>query len=194
MARTSAPAALDEDRRRADDPSAQSSDHEHDHDDAHAFAWPEALRMGLVALAAVALWFTVWEPYRSVSVIGALGLAIGGWPIFKEAFENLIDRRMTMELSMTIAIVAAAAIGELFTALVITLFVLLAEGLEGMTVQRGRHAIRDLLEFLPRQLSMRRAGSLRTVSADELGIGDAILVNPGGQVPVDGHVLAGPSC
>ena len=193
MARTSAPAALDEDRRRADDPSAQSSDHEHDHDDAHAFAWPEALRMGLVALAAAAVWFRVWEPYRSVSVIGAVGLAIGGWPIFKEAFANLIERRMTMELSMTIAIVAAAAIGEFFTALVITLFVLVAEVLEGMTVQRGRRAIRDLLEFLPREVSVRRAGSVRAVSAAELGIGDTILVNPGGRVPVDGTVLGGHS-
>ena len=193
MARTSAPAALDEDRRRADDPSAQSSDHEHDHDDAHAFAWPEALRMGLVALAAAAVWFRVWEPYRSVSVIGAVGLAIGGWPIFKEAFANLIELRMTMELSMTIAIVAAAAIGEFFTALVITLFVLVAEVLEGMTVQRGRRAIRDLLEFLPREVSVRRAGSVRAVSAAELGIGDTILVNPGGRVPVDGTVLAGHS-
>ena len=193
MARTSAPAALGEDRRRGHDPSGQSPDHEHDHDDAHAFGWPEAVRMGLVALAAAALWFRVWEPYRSVSVIGALGLAIGGWPIFKEAFENLIDRRMTMELSMTIAIVAAAAIGELFTALVITLFVLAAEELEGMTVQRGRRAIRDLLEFLPREVSVRRAGSVRAVSADQLGIGDAILVNPGGRVPVDGTVLGGHS-
>src|SRR5205809_1997498 len=193
MARTSAPAALDEDRRRADDPSGQSPDHEHDHDDAHAFAWPEALRMGLVALAAAAVWFRVWEPYRSVSVIGAVGLAIGGWPIFKEAFANLIELRMTMELSMTIAIVAAAAIGELFTALVITLVVRAAEVLEGMTVQRGRRAIRDLLEFLPREVSVRRAGSVRAVSADELGIGDAILVNPGGRVPVDGTVLAGHS-
>ncbi len=193
MARTSAPAALDEDRRRADDPSGQSPDHEHDHDDAHAFAWPEALRMGLVALAAAAVWFRVWEPYRSVSAIGAVDIAIGGWPIFKEAFENLIDRRMTMELSMAIAIVAAAAIGEFFTALVITLFVLVAEVLEGMTVQRGRRAIRDLLEFLPREVSVRRAGSVRAVSADELRIGDAILVNPGGRVPVDGTVLAGHS-
>jgi len=193
MARTSAPAALDEDRRRADDPSGQSSDHEHDHDDAHAFAWPEALRMGLVALAAAAVWFRVWEPYRSVSVIGAVGLAIGGWPIFKEAFANLIELRMTMELSMTIAIVAAAAIGEFFTALVITLFVLVAEVLEGMTVQRGRRAIRDLLEFLPREVSVRRAGSVRAVSAAELGIGDTILVNPGGRVPVDGTVLGGHS-
>ena len=192
-ARTTAPAALDEDRRRAHGRHGPASDHEHDHDDAHAFAWPEALRIGLVALAAAALWFRVWEPYRSVSVIGALGLAIGGWPIFKEAFENLIDRRMTMELSMAIAIVAAAAIGEFFTALVITLFVLVAEVLEGMTVQRGRRAIRDLLEFLPREVSVRRAGSVRAVSAAELGIGDAILVNPGGRVPVDGTVLAGHS-
>src|SRR5207253_632329 len=84
----------------------------------------------------------------------------------------------------------AAAIGELFTALVITLFVLAAEVLEGMTVQRGRRAIRDLLEFLPREVSVRRAGSVCAVSADELGIGDAILVNPGGQVPVDGTVLS----
>ena len=81
-ARTTAPAALGEDRRGAHDSSGQSSDH--DHDDAHAFAWPEALRMGLVALAAAALWFRIWEPYRNMSVIGALGLAIGGWPILKQ--------------------------------------------------------------------------------------------------------------
>ena len=78
------------------------------------------------------------------------------WPIFKEAFLNLISR-MTMELSMTIAIVAAASIGEFFTALVISLFVLVAEVLERMTVSRGRHAIRDLLDFLPRSVSVRRA-------------------------------------
>src|SRR2546425_7280362 len=121
-ARPTAPAALDEDRRRAHGRHGQDPDHEHEHEDARAFAWTEALRIGLVALAAAALWFRVWEPYRSVSVIGALGLAIGGWPIFKEAFENLIDRRMTMELSMAIAIVAAAAIGAVLTPCGITRF------------------------------------------------------------------------
>ncbi|MEO2037983.1 MAG: HAD-IC family P-type ATPase, partial [Martelella sp.] len=100
---------------------------------------------------------------------------------------------MTMELSMTIAIVAAAAIGEFFTALVITLFVLVAEVLEGLTVGRGRKAIRDLLEFLPREVSVRRSGSIRSVSAEELSVGDAILVAPGGRIPVDGAVLSGHS-
>jgi Cd2+/Zn2+-exporting ATPase/Cu+-exporting ATPase len=62
-----------------------------------------------------------------------------------------------------------------------------------MTVSRGRHAIRDLLEFLPRSVSVRRSSGVREVAADELKIGDAVLVNPGGRVPVDGIVIAGHS-
>jgi Cd2+/Zn2+-exporting ATPase/Cu+-exporting ATPase len=169
----------------------QASAHDHDHD--HAFEWPEMLRIALVALAAAGVWWRVWEPFPAVSVLGLIGLAVGGWPIFSEALENLIARRMTMELSMSIAIVAAAAISEFFTALVITLFVLVAEVLEGMTVSRGRDAIRDLLDFLPRAVSVRRGGAVAEVEAEALQVGDAVLVNPGGRIPVDGVVIAGDS-
>jgi len=172
-------------------PAAAEQDQEQDH--AHGFAWLEAARIAFVAIAAAAIWFRVWEPIPSVSLIGIIGLLVGGWPIFKEALENIVARRMTMELSMTIAIVAAAAIGEFFTALVIALFVLVAEVLEGMTVSRGRHAIRDLLDFLPRSVSIRRSGGVRDVDSAELRVGDAVLVNPGGRVPVDGTVLSGHS-
>lgn len=90
---------------------------------------------------------TGWFP--RISVIGVAATLIGGYPIFKEAVENIVERKMTMELSMTIALVSALAIGEFFTALVITGFVLAAEVLEGLTVGRGRRAIQDLLDFLP---------------------------------------------
>ena len=166
---------------------------EHEHAPHHAFEWPEALRIALVALAAAAVWFRIWEPFRRFSVSGAIGLLIGGWPIIREAAENILARRMTMEVSMSIAIIAAAAIGEFFTALIITLFVLVAEVLEGMTVARGRHAIRDLLEFLPRSVSVRRVSGVAVVEAQELRVGDAVLVNPGGRVPVDGTVIQGHS-
>ena len=170
---------------------------EHDHDlqqeHEHGFSWTEAARIVLVALAAAAVWWRVWEPFTAVSLIGVLGLAVGGWPIFAEALENLLARRMTMELSMTLAIVAAAAIAQFFTALIITLFVLVAEVLEGMTVSRGRRAIRELLDFLPRAIAVRRAGAVAEIDAAELAPGDAVLVNPGGRIPVDGTVIAGHS-
>src|SRR5246127_3408340 len=100
----------------------------------------ELIRIIGTALVAAAVWFRVWEPFPRVSVLGLLGTLIGGWPIFHEAWENIRERRMTMELSMTIALLAALAIGEFFTALVITGFVLAAEVLEGLTVGRGRTA------------------------------------------------------
>ena len=131
--------------------------------------------------------------YRCLALSASQGYLIGGWPIYKEALENLIAKRMTMELSMSIAIIAAAAISEFFTALVITLFVLVAEVLEGLTVSRGRRAIRDLLDFLPRAVSVRRAGGISEVDADMLAVGDAVLVNPGGRIPIDGTVIAGHS-
>ncbi len=189
--RTIAPGA----HRRTPEPQDQAGQepHEHGEDHEHAVEWPELLRIIVVAFAAAAVWWRLWEPFRGPSLVGVVGLLIGGWPIFKEALENLFARRMTMELSMSIAIIAAAAISEFFTALVITLFVLIAEVLEGMTVSRGRRAIRDLLDFLPRAVSVRRAGAVAEVDADSLAVGDAVLVNPGGRIPVDGTVIAGHS-
>src|ERR1700686_346221 len=107
--------------------------------------------------------------------------------------ENLRERRMTMELSMMIALVAALAIGEFFTALVITAFVLGAEVLEGLTVDRGRRAIQDLLDYLPPTASVRRTGGVREISLAEVKVGDVVLVAPGGRIPVDGTVRSGHS-
>ena len=164
-----------------------------EHDSGSSFTWIEAARIVAVAIAAVLVRLHALEPWPHISVIGIAGVLIGGWPIFEEAFEHVAARRMTMELSMAIAIVAAAAISEYFTALIITLFVLVAEVLEGMTVSRGRRAIRDLLDFIPRTVTVRRDGSGREISASELKPGDAVLVNPGAQVPVDGIVIGGHS-
>src|SRR5581483_6876638 len=113
----------------------------------------------------------VWEPFPHISVIGIAATLIGGYPIFKEAFENIVERKMTMELSMTIALLSALAIREFFTALVITGFVLAAEVIEGLTVGRGRQAIKRLVDFLPRTVLVRRESNLVEIPVEELRIG-----------------------
>lgn len=153
----------------------------------------EALRIAAAAVAAALVWFRVWEPFATVSVFGVIGTLIGIYPILKEAAENVMERRMTMELSMAIAMLAAVAIGEFFTALVIILFVLIAEVLEGLTIRRGRAAIKDLLDFLPRAVTVRRNGATNEVPAESVSVGDLVEVNPGGKIPVDGLVIEGSS-
>ncbi|MGC2766300.1 MAG: cation-translocating P-type ATPase, partial [Candidatus Acidiferrum sp.] len=150
-------------------------------------------RVLFVAMAAAAIWFLGGARNRYVTGVGVICAVVGGFPIFHEAYENIIQRRMTMELSMAIAIVAALAIREIFTALVITLFVLVAEILEGLTVGRGRTAIRHLVGLLPTTATVRRNESWRDVETKEIAGGDIVLVKPGTRIPVDGLVVGGHS-
>lgn len=150
-------------------------------------------RLLFIAVAAGAIWFLHGAQAPYVTGIGIICTLAGGFPIFHEAYENITQRRMTMELSMTIAIVAALAIREIFTALIITGFVLVAEILESLTVARGRRAIQRLVDLLPRTAVVRRHGEWKEMGIDEISAGSEVLVRPGSRVPVDGKVLRGHS-
>src|SRR5579872_2633451 len=77
-------------------------DHEHDHDEEeHGVGLTDVALAGVVALAALASWLELWQHFASFDVIALVATLLGGIPIFKEAFEALLKRRMTMELSMT---------------------------------------------------------------------------------------------
>src|ERR1019366_8307936 len=86
-------------------------DHEGEHGHEYGHVEPfDLIRIAVTAIVAGFVWFRAWEPFPHVSLIGIVGVLFGGWPIFHEAFENLRERRMTMELSMTIALLAALGI------------------------------------------------------------------------------------
>jgi len=167
--------------------------HEVADEGAFRLEWTEAVRIVFVFLAAAAVWLHLWEPFPTFSLIGIIAAVIGGYPIYHEAFESMLERRMTMELSMTIAIAAALIIGEYVTALVIIAFVLIAEILEELTVGRGRKAIHDLLNLLPAVASVKRNGRIEDLRAEELRPGDLIVAKPGSRISVDGVVTGGHS-
>ncbi|MBU8896040.1 cation-translocating P-type ATPase [Corallococcus sp. M34] len=169
-------------------------DPEHDHEaHAHGAEMAEWVRIGLVALAALVSGVGLWRPVARVDVVALAAAVLGGYPIYREALGSLLKRRMTMELSMTIAIGAALAIGEAFTACVIVLFVLVAEVLEHLTVSRGRHAIEHLLGLMPQEAAIARDGATVAVRIGEVQAGDVVLVRPGSRLPVDGVVCGGHS-
>ncbi len=146
---------------------------------------------GVTALTALLSWSGTswWLPIP----VAIFGLIVGCWPILAEAWSDVRSRRMSMELSMLIAILAAALIGQWVTALVITTFVLAAEILEDLSMDRGRDALTDLMSYLPTQVQVRDGNTLRSVDLDQVRADDVVMVLPGGRVPVDGTVLEGRS-
>jgi len=171
-------------------------EHTHEHEESghdHQGGVAEYVRLGLMALVIVASltgWWRHWMPRDWLAFAATI---IGGFPIFKEAWENLRKRRMTMELSMTLALVAALCIGQFLTALVIAFFVLFAELVEGYTVGGGRRAIQTLIDALPRQVRVRRAGQERELGTNEVAAGETIIIRPGERIPADGVVSKGHS-
>ncbi|HVH71472.1 MAG TPA: cation-translocating P-type ATPase, partial [Candidatus Dormibacteraeota bacterium] len=151
--------------------------------------WLELARIAFVTICAAAVGFAA--PY--FKLIGAAGVAVGVYPIAREALDDLLEPKMTMELSMLIALCAALVIGELFTALVIIAFVLAAEVIEGLTVRRGRTAIRNLLDLLPSTASLVSGGQVIDIPVSGVRSDDLTLVRPGERIPVDGKVEAGSS-
>jgi len=172
--------------------SQERLDHDGHDPDIHTERWDYA-RIGLVALAAAACSLGIGRTAAGLDVIAVAATLFGGYPIFREAFSAVADRRMTMELSMTIALAAALTVGEFFTALVILLFVLVAEVLEKLTVGRGRRAIKDLLDLLPRTVTVRDGSATREAPAAEVRPGDVVVAKPGARLPVDGVVISGNS-
>ncbi len=89
-----------------------------------------------------------------------------------------------------------AADGELYfeaSAVIITL-VLLGKHLETKAKRATGLAIRQLMGLRPLRASVRQAdGTLRTVPAAEVAVGDLVAVRPGERVPVDGEVVDGGS-
>lgn len=175
-----------------------AGDGEHDleqHESAHEHhgGMSEYIRLALMALVVIASVSGWWRHWMSRDWLAFAATLIGGFPIFKEAWENLCKRRMTMELSMTLALVAALCIGQFLTALVIAFFVLFAELVEGYTVGGGRRAIQNLIDALPRQVRVRRGGQEHELATNEVAAGEIIIIRPGERIPADGIVTKGHS-
>ncbi|OLO76356.1 ATPase [Actinomyces oris] len=173
--------------------------------------WADVVRIAVVGLAALGAWVAeaTGTPGWAVGAVGAVVLAVGCWSLLVEAAGDLRERRMSMELSMLLAIVAAAVIGEWVTALAVTVFALCAEVLEELSMDRGRDALTDLMSFLPQTVRVvgtpvatesaesaeaaesSQSSGVTEVPLDEVRPGQVIALSPGGRVPVDGVVRTG---
>ena len=156
----------------------------------------DIMRIAVVGLATLGTWAAgaAGTPSWVVGAVGVPALVVGCWPLVVEAAGDLRERRMSMELSMLLAIVAAAVIGEWVTALAVTVFALCAEVLEDLSMDRGRDALTDLMSFLPqtaRVVTGPHTDEASEVPLDEVRPGQVIALSPGGRVPVDGVVRTG---
>ncbi|HKM79249.1 MAG TPA: cation-transporting P-type ATPase, partial [Candidatus Bathyarchaeia archaeon] len=151
----------------------------------------ELLRLTLMGLAALFSWLGLWRHFLPIDLVALASTLIGGYPIYKETFESLRHKKINMEVSMALAIFASLLIGQFTAAAVIAFFVILAELLEEMAVDKGRATILRLEEATPKTALVKRTGVEVSVDLRTLSAGEIVIVRDGERIPVDGVIIRG---
>lgn len=105
---------------------------------------------------------------------------VPGFSVLEKAVRNIAHGQVFDEnFLMTIASIAAFAIGQYPEAVEVILFYQVGELFEKIAVGRSRQAVSDLLDLCPDEATVLRDGKPETVLVDEVEVGEHILVRPG---------------
>ena len=133
--------------------------------------------------------------YPQLFNIAMLTVAVmGGIPIVLRAVSALRYKIISIELLVSIAVISAIVISEFSEAGIVIWLFTIGDVLEAMTLAKTRNAIKALVQMAPKKAIKITDDITKTqqeVAIDDVVVGDQLLVKPGSQVPVDGHVING---
>ena len=144
-------------------------------------------------LAGVVVDRTHVAPHAVADALWGVSAVTGGWFAARSSLGALMRLRFDVNLLMILAAVGAASIGYLFEAAVLMFLFSLSNTLEVYTMGRTRHALRALLKLRPARALVQRDGREVEVAAEDVRVGERVVVRPGEAIPVDGVVVAGGS-
>ena len=122
-----------------------------------------------------------------------IAIVFCGLPILKEAAIGLITEfDIRADVLVSLALIAAVAIGEYFAAGEVALIMQIGGLLEELTVKRAQAGLERLVAMTPETARIVGPDGTETViPAEEVKAGDTVRVIPGEKVPVDGEILDG---
>ncbi len=122
---------------------------------------------------------------------------ISGIPLLYLAIYRIIHNRGISKISsallISVAMLAAIYIGDLFAAGEVAFIMAIGAILEDMTTDRAKRGLKKLISLSPTVGRRLKDGKEETVPVDELRVGDILRVLPGETIPTDGAVVAGES-
>jgi Zn2+/Cd2+-exporting ATPase len=124
--------------------------------------------------------------YAAAYVAGGTGSAVTAWAALRRG-------RIDVNVLMLVAAAGAAMLGAWAEGSVLLFLFSLSNAMEFYALGRTRRAIRALVGLRPAVAMVRRDGETRVVSADDLRIGDIMIVRPAERLAADGVVSQGES-
>ena len=99
--------------------------------------------------------------------------------------------KISSALLISMAMIAAILIGDLFAAGEVAFIMEIGALLEDMTTKRARKGLKKLISLAPEEARIIQNGAESCVAIERVAIGDIIRVLPGETIPVDGRIISG---
>ena len=153
----------------------------------------------LAVLGFIILFFLLWGRRLLLVDLGfgvapvAIITLLGGYYIFRGAFLALKQRRLSMHVLVSVAILASVIAAKYFSGLTLAWLITLGQTLESLTIDRTRRAIRELVKLRPKTARVKRGGEEVEVPVEQVQLGEIVVIRPGERIPVDGVVVSGQS-
>ena len=134
---------------------------------------------------------TAFGPTWLPTGLGLAAILMGGYPILTEVYASLRARRISVDVLVAIAVIAATVVGHYLEAGTVLFIHLLGELLETVTAGRARRAIHGLMALIPEMVTVKQDSSEVKVPVSDVQPGNVIVVRPGERIGVDGVVVSG---
>src|SRR5215510_11496278 len=119
---------------------------------------------------------------------------LAGYKTFYNSISSLLEKKISADVALCIAVIAALSVGEYLAAAEAMFIVLVGEGLESYAAGRTEAAIQRFVQQLPRRARVLRNGGIEEdIDAASLLAGDLILVRAGERIAADGVIEQGAS-
>ncbi len=119
---------------------------------------------------------------------------VAGGDVVQKAAGNIRNGQVMDEnFLMTLATVGAFFVGEYPEAVAVMLFYQVGELFQSYAVNRSRESISDLMDIYPEYANVKAGDEIKTVSPEEVQVGDILVLHAGDRIPLDGTVVKGSS-
>ncbi|MBF8151445.1 cadmium-translocating P-type ATPase [Winogradskyella sp. F6397] len=177
------------------------SENEHSHDDGHNHgsepnnfkAYIPAIVSFTMLIAGIALDYfnvTFFKDWIRIIWYGIAYIPVG-FPVVKEGWKSITKGDVFTEFFlMSIATIGAFIIGEYPEGVAVMLFYAVGELFQNAAVNRAKGNIKALLDVRPKEANVFREGDYKSVSPEDVNIGEKIQIRVGEKIPLDGVLLS----
>ncbi|MBI4833865.1 MAG: cation-translocating P-type ATPase [Planctomycetes bacterium] len=149
------------------------------------------IQMVVTGLLVIASWAFMHSNPLASKITAMVAVIAGGYSVFIEAVRVLLIPDLGVSVLISIASIAAVAVGAYTEAAMVILIMLVGETLEHVAVRKTHQAIAKLMQLAPSNALVKRGDKEEEVAVEDVHIDDIVIIKPGGRIPVDGIIAQG---